>query len=114
MALQAKPGLLQTAFDRKIVLATPSTLMATLRSVSWALAAGRDGRPGLRRSSRGSAGPRPAVDHERSPHPARQGLTDAVTGYNQFVGSLDTRVMPSGSAPGTDGGAGEQPSRTLG
>ena len=36
VALQAKPGLLQTAFDRKIVLATPSTLMATLRSVSWA------------------------------------------------------------------------------
>ena len=24
-----------------------------------------------------------------------KGLTDAVTGYNQFVGSLDTRVMPS-------------------
>ena len=35
VALQAKPGLLQTAFDRKVVLATPSTLMATLRSVSW-------------------------------------------------------------------------------
>jgi DNA recombination protein RmuC len=32
-----------------------------------------------------------------STHLTRLGksLTDAVTGYNQFVGSLDTRVMPS-------------------
>jgi DNA recombination protein RmuC len=95
VALQARPDLLQSAFDKKIVLATPTTLMATLRSISWAwqqaamaqeacevLAAGRQ-------------------VHDRltvmGTHIARLGkhLGDAVTGYNQFIGSFDSRVMPS-------------------
>ncbi len=95
VALRAKPDLLQSAFDRKVVLATPTTLMATLRSISWAwqqvemadqayevLAAGRE-------------------VHDRlltmQNHIARvgKGLTDAVGSYNQFIGSLDSRVMPA-------------------
>ena len=95
VALQAKPGLLQTAFDRKVVLATPSTLMATLRSVSWAwqqAAMADQARAVLLAGQK---------VHDRlstmSAHLTRlgKGLADAVTGYNQFVGSLDTRVMPS-------------------
>jgi DNA recombination protein RmuC len=95
IALRAKPDLLQTAFERKIVLATPTTLMATLRSVSWAwqqaamadqardvLAAGREVHDRL--TTMGG-------------HIARLGkvLGDAVGNYNQFIGSLDSRVMPA-------------------
>ena len=95
VALQARPDLLQVAFDKKIVLATPTTLMATLRSISWAwqqAAMAQEAREVL------AAG---RQVHDRlsvmGGHIARLGkhLGDAVTGYNQFVGSFDSRVMPS-------------------
>lgn len=95
VALQERPELLQTAFSKKVVLATPTTLMATLRSVSWAwqqAAIAGQAREVL------SAGEQV---HQRlatmSGHLARLGkdLGDAVSGYNQFVGSLETRVMPA-------------------
>lgn len=95
VALQERPDLLQTAFAKKIVLATPTTLMATLRSVSWAwqqAAIAGQAREVL------SAG---ELVHQRlatmNGHLSRLGkdLGDAVSGYNQFVGSLETRVMPA-------------------
>ncbi len=95
IALRAKPDLLQTAFERKIVLATPTTLMATLRSVSWAWqqAAMADQARDVLTAGR--------EVHDRlttmGGHIARLGksLGDAVGNYNQFVGSLDSRVMPA-------------------
>ncbi|MEI2786762.1 MAG: DNA recombination protein RmuC [Candidatus Nanopelagicales bacterium] len=95
IALQARPDLLQASFDKRVVLATPTTLMATLRSVSWAwqqahmagqarqvLEAGQQVHQRLTTMSR---------------HIAKLGkdLGDAVDGYNQFVGSLDARVLPA-------------------
>lgn len=95
VALRARPDLMQTAFDRKVVLATPTTLMATLRSISWAWqqAAMADQAQDVLIAGKQL--------HDRlvtlSTHLARvgKGLSDAVGGYNQFLGSLDTRVMPS-------------------
>lgn len=95
VALQERPDLLQTAFAKKVVLATPTTLMATLRSVSWAwqqAAMAGQAREVLHAGE---------LVHQRlitmTTHLARLGkdLGDAVTGYNQFVGSLETRVMPA-------------------
>jgi DNA recombination protein RmuC len=95
VALQERPDLLHLAFSKKVVLATPTTMMATLRSISWAwqqaviagqarevLAAGEQ----MHRRLGTMTG-----------HLVRLGkdLGDAVTGYNQFVGSLETRVMPA-------------------
>lgn len=95
VALQERPDLLASAFDRKVVLATPTTLMATLRSVAWAwqqaemaeeaeavLVAGR------------TLYERLSTMHN---HLTRLGksLDDAVDGYNRFLGSLDSRVMPA-------------------
>ena len=95
VALRERPDLLQTAFDRKVVLATPTTLMATLRSVSWAWqqAAMADQARDVLEAGR--------QVHERlstmTGHVARVGksLADSVGHYNQFIGSLDSRVMPS-------------------
>ncbi|MCU0278166.1 MAG: DNA recombination protein RmuC [Candidatus Nanopelagicales bacterium] len=95
VALRERPELLQTAFDKKIVLATPTTLMATLRSISWAwqqAAMADQARDVL------DAG-RQLFDRlfTMAGHVTKMGksLSDAVTGYNQFVGSLDSRVMPA-------------------
>ncbi|MEZ5185346.1 MAG: DNA recombination protein RmuC [Candidatus Nanopelagicales bacterium] len=95
VALRAQPGLLQDAFDRKIVLATPTTLMATLRSISWAWqqAAMADQARDVLVAGR--------QVHDRlvtmGGYIAKLGksLGDAVGGYNQFIGSLDARVMPA-------------------
>ena len=95
VALRERPELLQTAFDRKVVIATPTTLMATLRSVSWAWqqAAMADQARDVLDAGR--------QVHERlatmAGHVGRLGksLADSVGQYNQFVGSLDSRVMPS-------------------
>ena len=95
VALRERPELLQSAFERKVVLATPTTLMATLRSVSWAWqqAAMADQARDVLDAGR--------QVHERlttmAGHVGRLGksLADSVTQYNQFVGSLDSRVMPS-------------------
>jgi DNA recombination protein RmuC len=95
VALQARPGLLLTAFEHNVVLATPTTLMATLRTVSWAwrqAAMAEQARDVL------AAG---QEIHQRlttmGGHVARMGkcLDDAVEQYNKFVGSLDSRVMPA-------------------
>lgn len=95
VALRARPELLQAAFDKRVVLATPTTLMATLRSVAWAwhqsemadqardvLEAGQQVHQRLSTMGR---------------HLGQLGkdLSGAVDGYNQFVASLESRVMPA-------------------
>lgn len=95
VALQARPDLLQTSFDRHVVLATPTTLMATLRSISWAWQQAEMAGQARDVLEAGQ------LVHDRlttmSSHLQRLGkdLAGAVNGYNQFVGSLETRVLPA-------------------
>ena len=92
-ALREDPGLLEHAFSNNVVLATPSTLVALLRTVAYtwrqeALAANAEavhelGRELYRRiSTMGS-------------HVERLGrsLGGAVAAYNDAVGSLERRVV---------------------
>ncbi len=94
-ALQHDPTLLEHAFARNIVLATPATLMALLRTVAYAwrqeslarnaVAVHTLGRElYLRLSTMGE-------------HLAKVGssLGSAVTAYNKAVGSLEARVLVS-------------------
>lgn len=94
-ALEADPGLLEYAAGRKVVLATPTTLIALLRTVAyaWNEQALTDnarevfdlGRELYRRLSTFGG------------HLDRLGrsLSTAVTSYNEAVGSLETRVLVS-------------------
>ena len=94
-ALEAEPSLLEYAADRQVVLATPTTLIALLRTVAYAWTQqtladkareihdlGRDLYDRL--STMGS-------------HLDRLGrsLTGAVSAYNRAVGSLENRVLVS-------------------
>lgn len=95
VALQRDPTLLEHAFARNIVLATPATLVALLRTVAYAW--------------RQEALARNAVAvHELArelygrlstlgDHVSRLGnaLGTAVTAYNRAVGSLEARVLVS-------------------
>jgi DNA recombination protein RmuC len=94
-ALARDPGLLETAFDHDVILATPTTLQALLRTVAH-----------VRRHEVLAENARVVAELGRELHDRlltlvghfdRIGasLTGAVQAYNRAVGSFDTRVLVS-------------------
>ena len=94
-ALEAEPALLEYAAARQVVLSTPTTLIALLRTVAyaWTQEALADKARDIHTLGREL--------HDRlgvmGGHLDRVGrsLTSAVTSYNKAVGSLETRVLVS-------------------
>ena len=94
-ALEAEPGLLEHAAAKQVVLATPTTLIALLRTVAyaWTQQTVADKAREIHDLGRDL--------HERlstmSGHLDRLGrsLTAAVSAYNRTVGSLENRVLVS-------------------
>jgi DNA recombination protein RmuC len=94
-ALQRDPSIMEHAFTRNVVLATPATLVALLRTVaySWrqeALARNAVAVHGLARELYGRLS-------TLGDHVGKLGasLSGAVTAYNKAVGSLESRVLVS-------------------
>ncbi|WP_067508423.1 DNA recombination protein RmuC [Actinoplanes sp. TFC3] len=94
-ALQRDPSLMEHAFTRNVVLATPATLIALLRTVaySWrqeALARNALAVHSLARELYGRLA-------TLGDHVGKLGssLSGAVTAYNRAVGSLESRVLVS-------------------
>lgn len=94
-ALQRDPTLLEHAFARNVVLATPATLVALLRTVAYAwrqeaLARNAVAVHSLARELYGRLS-------TLGDHVSKLGssLTGAVTAYNKAVGSLEARVLVS-------------------
>jgi DNA recombination protein RmuC len=94
-ALEADPALLEHAATRKVVLATPSTLIALLRTVAHGWTHERLAEQAAQVHALGRE------LHERlttmGNHVDKVGrsLSSAVTAYNQAVGSLEGRVLVS-------------------
>jgi DNA recombination protein RmuC len=94
-ALEADPALLEYAADRRVVLATPTTLIALLRTVAyaWTQQTLADKAREIHELGRDL--------YERlgtmGGHLERLGrsLTGAVSAYNRAVGSLENRVLVS-------------------
>jgi DNA recombination protein RmuC len=94
-ALEAEPALLEYAAGRQVVLATPTTLIALLRTVAyaWTQQTLADKAAEIHQLGREL--------HERlgtmGGHLDKLGrsLTAAVTSYNRTIGSLETRVLVS-------------------
>lgn len=94
-ALDEDPGLAEYAFDRHVVVATPSTLLALLRTVAYAwkqdaLAANAQAVLSLGKELHGRLA-------TMGSHLARLGraIDATASAYNQTVGSLETRVLVS-------------------
>ena len=92
-ALDADPTMLEYAFERNVVLATPNTLIALLRTVAytWRQEALTENAQAVLDTGREL--------HQRlgtlGSHLAKMGtsLESSVKTYNQLVGSLETRVF---------------------
>ncbi len=94
-AAQADPALIEDGMDRKVVVATPTTLVALLRAIAfgWRQEQVADNAEGIRKLGgelydrlRTLAGHFDWVGGA---------LGRAVNAYNAFVGSMETRVLPS-------------------
>ncbi|MFI7607156.1 DNA recombination protein RmuC [Micromonospora sp. NPDC049366] len=95
VALQRDPTLLEHAFARNVVLATPATLVALLRTVaySWRQEALARNATAVRSLARELHGRLATLgDHVGKLGSA---LGSAVTAYNRAVGSLEARVLVS-------------------
>ena len=94
-ALEADPGLVEHAFDRNVVVATPMTLLALLRTVAYAwrqetLADNAQQVLSLGKELHGRLA-------TLSGHLGRLGraIESSAAAYNQTIGSLETRVLVS-------------------
>ncbi|QWZ08445.1 DNA recombination protein RmuC [Nocardioides panacis] len=107
-ALEAEPTLLEYAAERQVVLATPTTLIALLRTVAyaWTQQTLADKASEIHELGRDL--------HERlatmGGHLDRLGrsLTGAVSAYNRAVGSLENRVLVSARRFGDLGVGGDE------
>jgi DNA recombination protein RmuC len=94
-ALETDPTLLEHAADRRVVLATPTTLIALLRTVAhgWGHEALAERARDIHRLGRDLHGRLATL----SAHLDRVGrsLNSAVGHYNQAMGSLESRVLVS-------------------
>lgn len=94
-ALQRDPSLLEYAFTRDIVLATPATLVALLRTIAYAWRQEALARNAVAVHTLGRE--LYARLSTMGDHLAKVGtsLTASVTAYNRAVGSLESRVLVS-------------------
>jgi DNA recombination protein RmuC len=102
-ALAHDPSLLDDAFQRKIVLATPSTLVALLRTVSLVWGEGQS----HERAQAIMAVGRQLTDHLAGTNEALrqvgQSLHTAVAAYNHAITRLETQVGPLATRLATAG-----------
>jgi DNA recombination protein RmuC len=107
VALDEDPGLLETAFEQQVVIATPATLIALLRAVAYGWR-----QDNLEQSALEIAGLGREL-HSRLGKFADmlaklgRGLSTSINAYNEAVGSFDTRVLVSARKLESAGAASE-------
>jgi DNA recombination protein RmuC len=93
-ACQRDPNLIDYAIARRVIPASPTTLITVLKAVSYGWQQGRIAENAEEIRALGQQ----LYDRMRivaeSMEKVRKGLDTAVTGYNAAVGSLKTRVLP--------------------
>ncbi|MEI2718246.1 MAG: DNA recombination protein RmuC [Candidatus Nanopelagicales bacterium] len=95
-ALEIRPDLVQLGLDRKVFLATPMTMMAMLHTIthSWKQVEAADQAREIQQLGAEFYGRMLTMADKFEK--LRKSLGRAVVDYNGLVGSVETRVLPSG------------------
>ena len=94
-ALQYDPMLIEVGAEQGVVIATPTTLIALLRSVAYGWKQENLSRHAEKVSSLGHELYKRIIDMNAHFSKMGRGLTTAIDAYNKGVGSLEARVLPT-------------------
>jgi DNA recombination protein RmuC len=92
-ALEQEPSLLELGAEQSVIIATPTTLIALLRAVSYGWKQESVSRFAEQVSLLGHDLYKRIVDMQQHWNRAGKALSTAVEAYNKATGSLETRVM---------------------
>jgi DNA recombination protein RmuC len=92
-ALDVNGLLLEETFQRNVVLATPTTLLGLLRTISFGYQRKLMADNAEEIRAAGAEMLKRLTDATAHLERMRKGLSQAIDGYNRFVGSYDSRVM---------------------
>lgn len=94
-AVMKNTGLIEYAMERKVVIATPSTLLALLKAVAFGWRQARIEKHAQRISDLGKELYERLINFSEHMRGIAGGLQKAVESYNKAVGSFEQRLMPS-------------------
>ncbi|WP_291727918.1 DNA recombination protein RmuC [Leisingera sp. F5] len=94
-AAEADPGLIEYAFENKVLIATPTTLMALVKSIAYGWQQEKMAENAVEVQKTAKELYDRLATFSKSLASVGKSLSSSVNNYNKAVGSLEARVLPS-------------------